>query len=1595
MTQAFAGLHNPISADGNGDPNDAFFTTDALFMYATSDIKGGTACIVSASMQVPAGDCAGAKAWGSPNRIVGIGTVYELLQGPSLRVGSWKIMTEDSFHVATNLSDIFTVSPCDIGMGCDSELGQEQADAFKASVAPMADGSTITCLGFELKDAADDPAGAAAKQNLIPPGTEGGSLSGGGFSVSFSPVGGLSFGFPGFDNPGEAKALEILKELTCNLRQMYKDILADPPDANFGSVLQPAYTTVPTLGDSVTDSLVTTLDRQRAYARVLLKAYERYQGAVVAHDIAGQIRQAEAMTQFGDLLQDELASSAATLETYATHISGGSGYVHPVLADEAIRTRATEIYTRIRNNGFSPSELTSLAAGGVDTPAEIAIARTAFDLDPSTYPIGETLQTRVRTYATQMREEMPAIDTFANNTAAVASQLLANQGGTTPNSPPSVIALQATTAEATAVNVSLQGSDPDNDPLQFATSQPSHGTVQLAGATAAYTPAAGFAGTDSFTYTASDGQATSGAATVTITVTSNGTSNHAPTAQAVSATTTQATPVTIALDGSDPDGDPIVFTVTVQPSHGAAETQGGYVLYTPATSYSGVDTFSYTASDGTLTSSAAVATITISPNRPPVAVNDTLLAYTGQPLDSAVLANDSDPDGNVLAIGSFTQPAHGTVDCPVNCIYRSDDGYVGLDSYTYSAVDPAGASSTATVTVRVGLDPNLLVTAATSPTGTDLNVTLGNQATLNVTVRNNGTAIAPDSFVTITLSPSVTLVSATSEAGSCSGTTTVECSVGNVRVSDQIAITLVVVPHAAGPQTNLLSVTTTGVDADPSDNAYSDRFTVFSDAPSIHKYTTVRDTDMASAGAGGMRGLGTGEIALAGVSGPVTKALLYWHGPAESTDPSANSTVSFAGTSVTGTNIGLSSDNCWGYANSQAYRADVTSLVSGNGTYALADFNKPDTSTEINGASLIAFFNDGNTVNNRDVVLFDGNDSNIHNYYDADGWNVTLGGILYAGGDASIEMHVSDGQAYDDDAVSINGDVLVASGPTFDGNTVPGPDNGYSGRLWDIKSFDVTSFLTNGLNSLSLTTGQNADCLSLVVAAVDLPAGAAPVDNRPPTATALSVTTPLGAAVPVTLTGSDPDANPLTFAVATGPTHGTLSGTAPNLTYTPAAGYSGPDSFTYKANDGLLDSPAATVSITVTKVNHAPAAAAKTVSTPQDTAAPVTLTGTDIDGDVLSFAVIASPTHGLLSGTAPNLTYTPAAGYSGPDSFTYKANDGLLDSPAATVSITVIPRVVVNHAPTANAMTVTTSQDLAVRVTLAGTDPDHDPLTFTVATQPAHGTLSGSAPNLTYTPRYGYSGPDSFTYKANDGTLSSPAATVSITVTKATSCTITTPRLDAVVSSDQKTGVKKMVSGALNTSSTGELILAFIGTDGPGSPTQKITSVTGGGLTWSLVARANETYGTTEVWQARASNRLRGLKVTATLNNGGYDGSITLAAFTGAGKIAATAAAYGTTGASSVAIAPTQANSLIWAGGHDWTAVRNVMPVPGQTMRHMFRDARVQDTFWTQSRDAATTGTSRVTIADTGFTNDRWTMVAVEIPGVCAVDCQPSSPRAS
>ncbi len=257
---------------------------------------------------------------------------------------------------------------------------------------------------------------------------------------------------------------------------------------------------------------------------------------------------------------------------------------------------------------------------------------------------------------------------------------------------------------------------------------------------------------------------------------------------------------------------------------------------------------------------------------------------------------------------------------------------------------------------------------------------------------------------------------------------------------------------------------------------------------------------------------------------------------------------------------------------------------------------------------------------------------------------------------------------------------------------------------------------------------------------------------------------------------TDVDSANITATKVTEPTHGTLTFNADgSYTYTPNADFNGSDSFTYEAKDAGLDSNSATVSITVTAVNDAPVAGDDTKTTAEDT--PLTFPSSDLvtnddegasdeSAQTLTVTEVFDGTHGTVDlGTDGNITFTPEANFNGDATFTYRVCDNGGPSKCsietATVNVTVSA---VNDAPVAKDQSVTTNEDTAVEVSLGASDVEGDALGYAIMSDPAHGTLTGSGANQTYTPNNNYNGTDSFTFKANDGTDDSNTATVDITV---------------------------------------------------------------------------------------------------------------------------------------------------------------------------------------------------------------------------------------
>jgi VCBS repeat-containing protein len=265
----------------------------------------------------------------------------------------------------------------------------------------------------------------------------------------------------------------------------------------------------------------------------------------------------------------------------------------------------------------------------------------------------------------------------------------------------------------------------------------------------------------------------------------------------------------------------------------------------------------------------------------------------------------------------------------------------------------------------------------------------------------------------------------------------------------------------------------------------------------------------------------------------------------------------------------------------------------------------------------------------------------------------------------------------------------------------------------------------------------------------------------------------------------------LTATSPTTPSHGNLTLNADgSFTYTPTAGYNGPDSFTYKVSDGTTTTGPATVNLQVVANNATPAAVNDTYQVVQGNTLTVSgialgptefstsgsngVLANDTDADTtaqLTAAVVANPTHGALTLNADGtFVYTPQTSFVGSDTFTYRVSDGVHQSNTATVTINVTQ--VNTTAPVAQNDSYTVNNNVTLTVSAPGvlandTDVDNNPLTAQLITGPtaAQGTLTLNADgSFSFVPKTFVSGPVTFTYKAFDGGFTSNTATVTITV---------------------------------------------------------------------------------------------------------------------------------------------------------------------------------------------------------------------------------------
>ncbi len=305
----------------------------------------------------------------------------------------------------------------------------------------------------------------------------------------------------------------------------------------------------------------------------------------------------------------------------------------------------------------------------------------------------------------------------------------------------------------------------------------------------------------------------------------------------------------------------------------------------------------------------------------------------------------------------------------------------------------------------------------------------------------------------------------------------------------------------------------------------------------------------------------------------------------------------------------------------------------------------------------------------------------------------------------------------------------------------------------------------SGVDQFSYTVGDATGETAQAIITITVSA-----TNRQPVANDDVVATSPGAMVNVAVLGNDndPDGNVLQLASVSMPEHGSITA-HPNMsvTYQPEPGFVGTDSFAYSVSDGQGGSDSAVVTVIVAGTNLPPLARDDVASTTPGQPVLIAILANDMDGngDPLQLTGLSMPANGAVSIDGLNqVTYTPAAGFAGTDSFTYTISDGAGGTATGRVTVQV---QAANAAPTAAADSVTTYVNTAVTIPVLAndSDPNGDAIRLVSVTMPPNGKVAVDAQQrIVYTPATSFLGTDGFVYRIADAKGAETAGTVTIQV---------------------------------------------------------------------------------------------------------------------------------------------------------------------------------------------------------------------------------------
>jgi len=901
---------------------------------------------------------------------------------------------------------------------------------------------------------------------------------------------------------------------------------------------------------------------------------------------------------------------------------------------------------------------------------------------------------------------------------------------------------------------SLIANDTDNDYLTYLIVQnPQKGTIAITNSstgTFSYTPDNNIFGNDTFSFKVNDGLLDSNTATITINITPV---NDTPTVSDLNINLMENQSIQENLSANDIDNDELTYHIVQQPDKGIVniiDINQGIFAYTPNTNENGIDEFTFKVNDGKIDSAAGKVNINIvEVNTAPVVQNYSI--STLEDNDLSFVLNAVDPDSITIQYIITKNPEKGSIVLDAysgNCNYSPNENEYGLDSFIFKANDGINESELATVEIYI-------TPVNDKPSAKNINLVTNENTALN----SNFTASDPDS-ISLTYQiidnpqKGTVIIKNISQANF---SYTPDNNVNGVDIFSYIVSDGILNSEPA-----FVTITISSINDAP--ESYSSNFTIYEDS----KYSGIlnsNDIDSENIRFIIVQNPENGTVKIDDIYAGTfsyTPDNNYYGSDLfkfKTNDGSLDSNTAIVSIYITPVNDPPHASNLsFNVKENQSIQSNLNASDIENDNLIFSIVTQPEKGEvkilDINTGSFS--YTPNAFVNGSDQFTYktnDGNDSNIAVV------TITI-------------LEVNNPPVVYNDSISLLEDSFISyTLKAFDSDSLT---LSYSIEQYPKKG--ILNLLNSGLCVYTPNENESGND-SFIFTASDLSLNSepavveiyiTPVNDQPVAKNAI-ITTFENQSVIGNLTVTDPDNSSFTFIILQNPQKGLISlenNNSGSFTYTPDNYENGLDYFTYKVNDGSIDSDPKTITITISSVNNAPDSYSSNIYLLEDNNYTGTLKAFDPDNSNLSYIIVSNPQKGIITInniSQGNFSYTPDKDLNGIDSFSFKVNDGQLDSNISICSISITP---VNDMPVAVSENLYVNEDTPKESCLSASDIDSSNLEFSIVDNPSNGiiTIINSSCNYIYTPNENITGTDTFSFIAFDGEQNSLEAQISIII---------------------------------------------------------------------------------------------------------------------------------------------------------------------------------------------------------------------------------------